>query len=410
MMLRKPLVQVVSKSYIHQSSAACQAYQVDYGKLRGGAGQPPTPPPKTVKGNVKNFGWKGGAQRGFLAAYPDCIHVLTSQAITDVPDIAPWYRKILTHNLSSSVLRQRYGILVPITYLQLCPTASKSKDDMNLAHVLAWCVELIRAAAIVTTDTVALQSNVRYGIHKPDAGYVTWADKHELGNKAFNDALLIERSVFVLLKHYFGDKATLYYEPITRAQRSRALGRALGFSLFKKKSEGNRLDDYTIANYKALTKSHVSQTNYCLPISLALHLSGMHDPKLHELAHTILHEMGYYIETTRDFIHGFDNPSATDIQDGRLTWLIALALQRANPEQRKLLDANYGCGPDLAKAEVVQQIYTDLKLKKLLKAHIEEKKEDILNRIQGISKLDKAGLSQEFFFKLLENMDANDIQ
>ena len=33
----------------------------------------------------------------------------------------------------------------------------------------------------------------------------------------------------------------------------------------------------------------------------------------------------------------------------------------------------------------------------------------IHSRIQGISKLDKAGLSQEFFFKLMENMDMNNI-
>ena len=46
----------------------------------------------------------------------------------------------------------RYGILVPITYKQLNPTASK--DEMNLAHVLGWCVEMIRAASVMTTETI----------------------------------------------------------------------------------------------------------------------------------------------------------------------------------------------------------------------------------------------------------------
>ncbi len=53
------------------------------------------------------------------------------------------------------------------------------------------------------------------------------------------------------------------------------------------------------------------------------------------------------------------------------------------------------------------QVYADLKLKKMLKSHIEEKQTDVLDRIQGISKLDDAGLSQEFFFKLMENMNMN---
>jgi hypothetical protein len=45
--------------------------------------------------------------------------------------------------LSSDVLGQRYGILVPITYRQLQPKATK--EEMQLAHILGWCVELVRA-------------------------------------------------------------------------------------------------------------------------------------------------------------------------------------------------------------------------------------------------------------------------
>ena len=37
---------------------------------------------------------------------------------------------------------------------------------------------------------------------------------------------------------------------------------------------------------------------------------------------------------------------------------------------------------------------------------LEEKQQDILQRIQGISKVDQVGLSQEFFFKLIDSMDA----
>ena len=37
---------------------------------------------------------------------------------------------------------------------------------------------------------------------------------------------------------------------------------------------------------------------------------------------------------------------------------------------------------------------------------MEEKQQDILQRIQGISKVDQVGLSQEFFFKLIDSMDA----
>ena len=113
--------------------------------------------------NVKNVqGYNRGAERGFTAIYPDCIHVLTNSV--SVPELATWFRKVkykkivgyffiifiyiyflytytfcnsyqvLTHNLSLKTLNQRYGILVPITYKQLHPNASK--EEMNQAHIL----------------------------------------------------------------------------------------------------------------------------------------------------------------------------------------------------------------------------------------------------------------------------------
>jgi len=408
-MARKQITTISTLSrMLHQSSS--QNYQINYDQLRTGkdtgakAGHVILPNlPKTVTSNVKSVqGWRGGAERGFQAAYTDCIHVVTREATKDIPDLAKWYRKVLTHNLSEKVHKQRYGILVPITYKQLNPGASK--DDMTLAHVLGWCVEMIRAASVMTTETIGVNKN--YGRRKNDRE--TWAEKHELGNKAFNDALLMERGVFVLLKHYFGEQATIYYEAVTHAQRVRTLGRALGYSLLSNDDKDNRLKEYTFSNLKVLDRSHFSQTNFCLPISLALHLAKLHEEKLHELAHAILHDIGSYVELNHDYHNCFLDPDGSDIEDGRLTFLIVLALQRANPEQKKLLNANYGCY-EPEKVEIIRQIYKDLKLKKILAAQIQRTEKEIHSRIQGISKLDKAGLSQEFFFKLMENMDLKNI-
>ena len=83
-------------------------------------------------------------------------------------------------------------------------------------------------------------------------------------------------------------------------------GRALGYSLLENNGVPypveNRLKEYTFRNLKALDKSHFSQTNFCLPISLALHLGGLHDQKLHELAHSILHEIGSYVRAHHMFL------------------------------------------------------------------------------------------------------------
>merc|ERR1711971_327260 len=92
----------------------------------------------------------------------------------------------------------------------------------------------------MTTETIVV--NQSYGRRKVDLE--TWAEKHDLGNKAFNDALLVERGVFVLLKHYFGDQAYIYFDAVTHAQRVRTLGRALGYSLLENDDVENRLKEY----------------------------------------------------------------------------------------------------------------------------------------------------------------------
>lgn len=383
-------------------------YQINYDQLReGGHGSPDGKNlvganlPQTVQGNVKNvIGWRGGAERGFLAAYPDCIHVLTNYGTKSMPELCSWYTKVLTHNLSSGVLGQRYGMLVPITYRQLRPTATK--EEMQTAHILGWCVELVRAADIVANDTMSLTSKSKQG------DYVTWAEKHGLGIRAFNDALLLERGVHTLVRHQFKQDSNVFLEAIAQAQHSRVVGRALSFKLFDTDKKTNRLDGFTMANYKTLVRINVSQTNFCLPVGLALHLAGLSGTNIHEQAHAILHEIGYFVEVTRDFVNCYVDPDGVDIQTGRLTWLITLACQRANQQQRQILEDNYGTD-DNQKAQAVKQVYKELNLKKMLRAHIEEKRSDVLSRIQGISKLDKVGLSQEFFFKLMDNMNMNQI-
>ena len=58
---------------------------------------------------------------------------------------------MLTHNLSISVLNQRVGLLVPITYrhLRQGKEAQPTKEEMRRAHLLGWGVELLRASTQV---------------------------------------------------------------------------------------------------------------------------------------------------------------------------------------------------------------------------------------------------------------------
>ena len=105
--------------------------------------------PDTVITNVKNVqGWRGGAERGFLAEYPDLVHMLSRDLAEGNESLVEWSRKVLTHNLSISVLGQRVGLLVPITYRHLRGKEAP-KEEMRRAHLLGWGVELLRASTQV---------------------------------------------------------------------------------------------------------------------------------------------------------------------------------------------------------------------------------------------------------------------
>jgi hypothetical protein len=95
--------------------------------------------------------------------------------------------------------KNQYGVLVPITYRQLL-SKTPSKEQMNKAHLLGWGVELVRAANVLTAQSLGLQR------HLMETRRDTfWAEKQRLGVEAFNDALFLSNSPHILLGAFFRD-------------------------------------------------------------------------------------------------------------------------------------------------------------------------------------------------------------
>ncbi len=141
------------------------------------------------------------------------------------------------------------------------------------------------------------------------------------------------------------------------------MGQALDLlSSSAQKGGSCNLDEFTMKRYTQIVRYKTSYYSFYLPVQLGLVLvspkmlkhvvsvlnicvnvqAGIKDPELYRQARTILLAMGHLFQVQDDYLDCFGDPSVTgkvgtDIQDGKCSWLIVVALQRANAEQKEVL-------------------------------------------------------------------------
>lgn len=105
-----------------------------------------------------------------------------------------------------------------------------------------------------------------------------------------------------------------------------------------------------------------------------------------------------------DFLDCFGDPAVmgrngTDIQNGKCTWLAVVALQRASPEQRELMENHYASSnPD--DVNKIKNLYEDLELPHTYSVYEEATYDLIRTQIQQVTR----GLPHDLFFKILDNI------
>lgn len=67
------------------------------------------------------------------------------------------------------------------------------------------------------------------------------------------------------------------------------------------------------------------------------------DPEMFRQTKTILMEMGHFFQVQDDYLGCYGDLESTgknntDIEEGKCTWLVVVALQRVTKEQRKILE------------------------------------------------------------------------
>ena len=144
--------------------------------------------------------------------------------------------------------------------------------------------------------------------------------------------------------------------------------------------------------------------SFYLPVALAMYLCGIshqesHDP--YALASSILLPLGEYFQIQDDYLDFAGTPEqigkiGTDIVDNKCSWCINTALAVATPEQRAVLDANYG-RKDAEAEKRVKEIFDAVGVREKYANYEEEAYQRIMGLIQTIP---EAGLGVEGEVKL----------
>ncbi|MEE6526407.1 hypothetical protein FKM82_027056, partial [Ascaphus truei] len=152
--------------------------------------------------------------------------------------------------------------------------------------------------------------------------------------------------------------------------------------------------------YKAIVKYKTAYYSFYLPVAAAMYMAGIDRDEEHSNARTILLEMGEFFQIQDDYLDCYGDPSVTgkigtDIQDSKCGWLVVEALRLVTPEQRRVLEENYG-QPDVEKVERVRQLYEELDLSSVYREH----EESSFRHLQQLISQHANNLSKDIFMGL----------
>ena len=276
--------------------------------------------------------------------------------------------------------------------------APLTEEQYFHAATLGWLTELLQAFFLVSDDIMD-SSITRRG--KP-----CWYRHEGVGMVAINDAFMLESSIFVLLKQHFRnhpryvDFLELFHEISFKTE----LGQLC--DLLTAPEDVVNLDNFSMEKYRFIVLYKTAYYSFYLPVALALYQLDIATPSNLRQAEDILIPLGEYFQIQDDYLDNFGLPEhigkiGTDIMDNKCSWLVNQALSIVTPEQRKVLEENYG-RKDKDKEAAIKKLYDDLQLEQRYKDY----EEKAVSQIRSlIAKVDESqGLKKEVFETFLNKI------
>lgn len=266
-----------------------------------------------------------------------------------------------------------------------------SEEEYFQAATLGWLTELLQAFFLVSDDIMDSSKTRR--------GAPCWYLQPKVGMIAINDAFMLEAAIYTLLKKYFRshpayvDLLELFHEVTYQTE----LGQLC--DLITAPEDVIDLDNFSMEKYRFIVIYKTAYYSFYLPVALALHHQNIATPKNLKQAEDILIPLGEYFQIQDDYLDNFGLPEhigkiGTDILDNKCSWLVNQALSMATPEQRQILEDNYG-RKNKENEAVVKKLYDDLKLEQIYKDYEEKRVGEIRQMIDNID--ESEGLKKSVF-------------
>ncbi|XP_006923590.1 farnesyl pyrophosphate synthase isoform X3 [Pteropus alecto] len=314
-------------------------------------------------------------KQNFLQCFPVIIKVLTDDLEhPEIKEVLARLKQVLEYNVIGG--KHQRGLLVLIAFRALVEPRKQDAASVHRALVVGWCVEMLQTFFLVLDDIMDSSITRR--------GQLCWYRKPGVGLDAINDGLLIETCIYRLLKHYCREQP--YYlnlmELFLQSSYVTEIGQSL--DLIAGLQDKVDLSGFTEKRYKTIVKYKTAFYTAYLPVAAGMYMAGIDGEREHATAKKILFEIGEFFQIQDDYLDAFGDPSVTgkigtDIQDNKCSWLVVQCLQRASPEQRQVLQENYG-QKEAEKVARVKALYEELDLPGVFSRY----EEDSYRRITGL--------------------------
>jgi farnesyl diphosphate synthase len=315
------------------------------------------------------------------------VHLQTEHELCD--EAVDWVDRMVEYSVPGGKLNRGTTVLAVVR--TLLGGRELTAVETCRAAILGWTIEFLQAFFLVADDVMDDSQTRR--------GQPCWYKLPKVGLIAINDAFLLESFVFTILRNHFASEPfyPAVLELLIDVTQRTEVGQLL--DLTSQEMGGTMdLDRFTEERYKSIVKYKTAFYSFYLPVAMGMHMVmngnlAADSPAL-EQARSICCAMGEYFQIQDDYLDCFGDPETigkigTDIQDKKCSWLAVQALKRCRgPEDRRLLEENYGVWDDVKVARV-KQLFRDLGLVQAFEAYEEESHRQISAEIAQVKLVPK---------------------